>query len=98
MSRSYKHNNLGIVKDPANKDMKRFANKAVRRYKGDLPLKGNAYKKLFESWDISDLKWIWTKEDAIREWNDPNRYPWIHNYYDTLDQYLKYWAKCVKWK
>ena len=98
MSRSYKHNNLGIVKDPAGKNMKRFANKAVRRYKGELPAHGKSYKKLFESWNISDYYWVWTKEDAIHEWETGQVGYWHRNKFKTLQEYLAYWKKCVKRK
>lgn len=50
MSRSYKKN--PIIKD-RNKGMKQIANKKVRNYKGYLA-NGKAYKKVFESYDISD--------------------------------------------
>lgn len=97
MSRSYKHT-IGIVKDPANKASKRFANKAVRRYKGDLPSHGKAYKKLYQSYDISDFWWIWTKEDAIKEWEKD--YPCYHykTHFQTLEQWLNYWYKCTQRK
>lgn len=52
MSRSYKKN--PIVKDGrSGKVGKRFANKKVRRYKGEIA-NGKAYKRLYESWDIHD--------------------------------------------
>ena len=54
MSRSYKKHPR--VKDSANKFMKKYANKKVRRTK-DIP-SGKAYKKVFESWDISVWNWI----------------------------------------
>ena len=65
MSRSYKK--TPVSKDPANKGMKRYANKKVRHTK-NLPKKGKSYKKCFESYDISDWCWIWTKEQAIHEY------------------------------
>jgi hypothetical protein len=49
MSRSFKKEK--IVKDH-NKGMKQFANKKVR-CSDDIP-SGNSYKKVFNSWDISD--------------------------------------------
>ena len=36
-------------------EMKRMANKAVRRYEGAIP-DGGAYKKIFCSWEISDYE------------------------------------------
>lgn len=91
MSRSYKKHPR--VKDAANKGMKKFANKKVRHTK-NIP-NGKAYKKVFESYDISDWCWIWTKEEAIKEWYENN---WIREHYETLEKYLMYWEKCTKRK
>lgn len=103
MSRSYKkHGN--IVKQQNTKGMKRCANQYVRRHADELPRKGKAYKKLFESWDICDYKWIWTKQDAINEWYEANspssryRYRWNIASRMSLEEYLKYWEKCTKRK
>jgi len=101
MSRSYKKHE--VCKQQNTKDMKQMANRHVRRNMTDLPLKGKAYKKLFESWDICDYKWIWTKEDAIREWNEAHspsnkyRYKYAASCM-TLEEYLAYWEKCTKRK
>ena len=94
MSRSYKKHD--IVKDPANKAMKRYANKKVRHTK-NIP-NGKAYKKFFESWDICDYRWIWTREDAIRNFEQAPANSWIKNHFETLEKYLIYWEKCVKRK
>lgn len=94
MSRSYKKHS--IVKDPARKYMKRFANKKVRRTK-DIP-SGKAYRKVFETWNISDFRWIWTKEDATYDYLTAEPNSWIRKHYETLEEYLKYWEKCVKRK
>ena len=59
MSRSYKKNY--IVKDK-NRGSKRFASKAIRRFRGDVP-KGKAYRKVFESYDISDYAFRYTWEE-----------------------------------
>lgn len=94
MSRSYKKH--PIVKDPAGKYMKRFANKKVRRTK-DIP-NGKAYRKVFETWDISDFRWIWSREKAIYDYLTAEPDSWIRKKYETLEEYLKYWEKCVKRK
>ena len=94
MSRSYKKH--PFVKDPANKGMKRCANKKVRHTK-DIP-NGKAYKKVFESWEISDYEWIWTKEDAIRDYQKADSNSWIKRHFETLEKYLIYWEKCVRRK
>ena len=100
MSRSYKHTDF--VKDPNNKFMKRFANKKVRHSK-DIP-SGGAYKKVFCSWEISDYRWRWTREEAIEEWYEHHRDPdnprnrWFVKKFETLEKYLIYWEKCTKRK
>lgn len=94
MSRSYKKHPR--VKDSANKFMKKYANKKVRRTK-DIP-SGKAYKKVFESWDISDWNWIWTKREAEREWLSEDENSWVRKEFETLEEYLIYWEKCAKRK
>ena len=109
MSRSYKHS-AGWVKQQNTKGMKQVANKYVRRHVMELPKKGKSYKKLFQTWDICDWRYIWTREDAIAEWYkrtaeaeqeiDSYRHyiSWFVKKYPTLEEYLKYWEKCVKRK
>lgn len=92
MSRSYKK--FPICKDPAGKFMKRFANKKVR-HTLDIP-SGGSYKKCFESWDISDWCWIWTKDQAIKDWERAKDNSWVHQ--KSLEEYLQYWEKCTKRK
>lgn len=94
MSRSYKK--YPIVKDPPNKGMKKYANKKVRHTK-DIP-NGKAYKKVFESWEISDYCWIWTREEAINSYKQAPANSWIRKHFETLEEYLIYWEKCVKRK
>ena len=101
MSRSYKKHYR--AKDSSNKNMKRFANKKVRRNQNLLPSKGRSFKKLFESWEISDWNWPWTREDAIASWyeEEADHYKgvtWRHNNFGTLEKWLNYWEKCVKRK
>ena len=94
MSRSYKKHNR--AKDSANKGMKKYANKKVRHTK-NVP-NGKAYKKVFCSWNISDYNWIWTKEEAIENYNSASDNSWIKKHYETLEKYLMYWEKCTKRK
>lgn len=82
--------------------MKKLANKRIRQDK-NFDISGSAYKKRFESWDICDYRWIWTKEEAIQEWyaeelEDCPRYAWRHANYSSLEEWLSYWEKCVKRK
>lgn len=95
MSRSYR-------KFPMRKfnrsGMKKVANRRVRRYKGEIA-DGKDYKKVFNSWDISDYCWFKTKEDAINEWykdqydiiNNVNS--WKSKYQCTLKEELAMWKK-----
>ena len=94
MSRSYKKHPR--VKDSANKFMKKYANKKVRRAK-DIP-SGKAYRKVFESWAISDWNWIWTKREAEKDWFSADEDSWIRKHFETLEEYLIYWEKCAKRK
>ena len=97
MSRSYRHTDM--VKQQNSKGMKRFANKRVR-HDLDIP-SGKAYKKKFCSYDICDYKWIWTKADAIREWELAVAgldYTWLLKNFHSLQEYLAYWEKCVRRK
>lgn len=69
MSRSYRK--TPIVKEHrSNKYGKQQANRKVRRY-NKVPhnqhLTNKGYKKLFETWDISDFTLKYTKEEALRD-------------------------------
>lgn len=90
MSRSYKK--FPVCKQPANKYVKRYANKKVR-HTLNIP-NGGSYKKCFESWDISDWRWIWTKDQAVKDWEQDNS--WVCK--ESLEEYLQYWEKCTKRK
>lgn len=100
MSRSYKR--FYVTKDH-NKGQKQLANRKLRRTDKLLPLKGGEYKKISEQWDICDYCWIWTKEEAIASWyeEEAEHYKgmaWRHSRFGTLENWLKYWEKCVKRK
>lgn len=67
MSRSYKKH--PVCKDSSNtcnKKDKRRANKKVRKYILSLSGKSNDYKKVSESWDISDYR-FWTSSESYME-------------------------------
>ena len=91
-----------MIKDPNNKAMKKYANRKAR-HNMDIP-SGKAYKKCFCSWCISDYKWYWAREKAIKEWYarhaDPDnpRNRWFVERFETLEKYLIYWEKCTKRK
>ena len=104
MSRSYKKHD-GWSKQENTKGMKQLANKYVRRHAMELPAKGKAYKKMFQSWDICDWKCRWSRIDAMKEWyaiNSPSntnrRREWSVAFRMSLEEYLKYWEKCTKRK
>ena len=103
MSRSFKKYPI-IVDHTAKttKIKKRFANKTIRQDK-DFDISGSAYKKRYESWDICDWRWAWTREEAIKEWYDEEAdhykgYAWRHDRFSSLEEWLNYWEKCVKRK
>jgi len=103
MSRSYKKSPYIVdhhVK--TTKERKRFANKTIRQDE-DFDISGKAYKKRTESWDICDYRWRWTKEEAISEWYKEESacyegVAWRHDSFNTLENWLNYWAKCVRRK
>lgn len=50
---------------------KRQANRKVRRYKGELPQKGNIHQKLYDPWNICDWKYlIFSKVELEEEYGD----------------------------
>ena len=66
MSRSYKkHSIIKANSRGSNKLRKRIANKAVRRHKGELN-DGAQYKKIYNSYNISDYSFSYTWD----EWKD----------------------------
>lgn len=101
MSRSYKKHLR--TKDSANKNMKRFANKKVRTNQDNLPSKGKSFKKIFESWEISDWNWYRSKREAIEEWEEEESphyigLAWRHERFKTFEKWLQYWEKSIKRK
>lgn len=74
MSRSYKK--TPINKTVVDKKAKSFANRAVRRFKGSIP-NGNAYKRIYSSWDIYDAVFYYSyqafqKDEEARKKNNTN--------------------------
>lgn len=108
MSRSYKKH--PVVKGNC-KGQKQVANRKIRRVDKLTPLKGGSYKKLYLTWNICDFRSRWTEEDAITEWyeeetemyeenniNSWRHYPWRHERFGSLENWLNYWRRCVKRK
>ena len=75
MSRSYKKS--PFVTDKYNKRKgKHFANKRVRKLdlsEDALGGKSAQYKRVYPQYDICDYCWYWTKEEAIKNWQETER-------------------------
>lgn len=82
MSRSFK-------KQPITKDSikggKRQANQVVRRYTGEIA-NGKSYKKLYESYDISDWSWRQSFQDYLAEY-DADRHEYLNAYRPSLERH-----------
>lgn len=95
MSRSYKKH--AGVKDPANKEMKKFANKKVR-HSNDVP-NGKSYKKMFESYNISDFNWLYSWNECLATWEKSKKdmyNPYSH--IKTKKELYRYWVTTYKRK
>ena len=91
MSRSYKKTH--IWKDSAG-DHKRWANKKVRRYKGDLK-NGKHYRKVYDQYSICDYKMSGTLQETLNMY-----YGWHLEFgwkYDELEE-IKRWKRFHLWK
>lgn len=90
MSRSYKKNPIYTDRPDGAKYWKRLANKKVRR-KNNHFLKGNKYKRIFNSWEIHDYISRWSKYQAL---NDFKRYEYLKEEYKNEEDFLnKHWKK-----
>ena len=86
MSRSYKRN--PVYKPPAKKCNKRAASKMVRKCNTMLVQKGNAYRKLFESWDIHDYRMWLSLENYLEDWQ-----LYFHSKDAAIQQWKKYYRR-----
>ena len=95
MSRSRK-------KTPVFKDTdcfaKRLANHAVRHSNSEFPLKGNAYKRCYPSWNICEHTGRWALEDALKTYHDPVKGKRFRKYWKTEEDFINYWKNEVLWK
>lgn len=109
MSRSYKYNTY--VTDNHGKNLrrryfKRYYNHSLRNKlkNSDELIQGSDYKKHCNSYTICDYRWYWSEDMAIDDYyerlKDEERsgLQWFTDRYPTLESWLKYWRKCVKWK
>jgi len=79
---------------PSTRWSKRQANKAVRRFMGDVQ-NGKWYRKLFCSWNICDYRSYKTKQQAIQEWETSQ---WLRERLATRTEAIKDWKKFYKRK
>lgn len=96
MSRSYKKHPWCTDGRDGRVIPKRFANKAVRRYKHKLA-NGKAYKKLFCSWEIHDYISRWPWQEAKKEYEEDSS-DWWKEACPTLKDFYKYWSKWYRRK
>ena len=98
MSRSVKKHPVCTDGRPGTtKEIKKYANKAVRKADFDeIPLKGKGYRKKFQTYDIHDWIHRWTKEQAIKDWEESQNHKWWEK--RSFEEYMNYWEKCCKRK
>lgn len=72
---------------------KKLANHIVRHSNSEFPLKGNAYKRCFPSYNICEHTGRWTLEDALKTYHDPIEGKRFRKYWETEDDFIKYWKK-----
>lgn len=97
MSRSYKKSPwVNDHKAKSTKRNKQIANKKVRQ--SDEEMSRSSYKKISESWDISDFRWYWTKKEAKSEYENGLLSNYIYKHYPTIQKWLNYWEKCCRRK
>lgn len=95
MSRSYKKQPwVTDHKRRQSKKSKALANRRFRRQMQlldnvDLPIPRSCSKRMCESWDICDYRWRMTEHEAI-EWY----YSSGNRSFKSLDDWMRYWAKC----
>lgn len=91
MSRSFKK--VPIHKDNGkySKDSKRRANRKIRRT--GIVASGGSYKKHYPQYDIHDFCSYWSKEDALKAWNNPNGR--MYHYLGTEQAFLQWWKKSM---
>ena len=99
MSRSY--NRFMVAKDRDRRVKRRYkaktlANRAVRR--SDIPGGRGAYKKLFDSYMISDWRIMQEQDEneLHRKWNGGD--PVMHLWYSSYSEAERNWKKRYKWK
>jgi len=98
MSRSYKRNPVYTDRTHGAKYWKRVSNKKVRK-SNNVFLKGNKYKKIYNSWNIHDYISRWSKEQALDYYYNSiifrnGKWIYIYDKYKSEKEFLdKYWKK-----
>lgn len=79
-----------ICRDRSPMKAKDFANRAVRRNK-EIPTGKGGYKKLYDSYFISDYRHIgyMNKTEVQKGWETDD-----YIYFDTYEEALWHWKKC----
>lgn len=85
----------------SNKHRKAMANRQVRRKlnKGEEAINGGTYKKMYESWNISDYTFRMTREEAIEDyyrwlrWDEEHGFNETKKRFPTLEEFLNWWEK-----
>ena len=99
MSRSYKKNPwLTDHSCGSTKRKKQLANRIYRRKLKQLDDEGglpkNYSKKVYESYNICDYKWMMTKKEAIKFYLNGATGHHFFKMFPTLESWLNYWEKC----
>ena len=93
MSRSRKKNPIRKENSKSRKHNKQIANRIARNKikNPDFDLNNwNAYKKIYDSYDVCDYYFRTTRNQAIIDYNNPE-YNHEHKKYKTLEEYLNKW-------
>lgn len=97
MSRSYKKTPITKSDTHGRKSSKRLSNHAIRKI--ELPTRQRgAFRKVYNSWDIYDYVSRWTLEEAIAEYNERCKSHYFREKYPTLEDFIKFWKKCMLYK
>lgn len=95
MSRSYRKYPVLYYEGKEDKHrMNRAFRRTMKHNYEKLP-KGNGYRKTQPHYLWHPVRW--SKEKAVHEYNS-NEYPFILSEFDSLEDYIRYWEKCVKRK
>lgn len=92
----FKENSRG-----SNKHRKAMSNRQLRRKlnKGEEAVSGGTYKKMCESWNISDYTFRKTREEAIEDyyrrlrWDEEHGFTETKERFPTLEEFLNWWEK-----